>query len=53
MSRRMTAFMIASIMGASFLLSACGVKGDLERPPPLWGEKSKQQEPDDQDDNGS
>ncbi len=26
----------------SFMLGACGVKGNLKTPPPLWGEKAKQ-----------
>ncbi len=27
---------------SSFVLVACGVKGSLKTPPPLWGEKAKQ-----------
>lgn len=27
---------------SSFVLGACGVKGNLKTPPPLWGEKAKQ-----------
>ncbi len=26
------------------LLSACGVRGDLETPPPLWGDKDKREQ---------
>jgi predicted small lipoprotein YifL len=29
---------VLSALGAACVLSACGVRGDLERPPPLWGE---------------
>jgi predicted small lipoprotein YifL len=29
---------VLSALGAMCVLSACGVRGDLERPPPLWGE---------------
>lgn len=28
-------------------LAACGLKGDLERPPPLWGDHADQQHDDD------
>lgn len=27
---------------AASCLSACGLKGDLERPPPLWGDPAPQ-----------
>ncbi len=27
---------------SSFVLGACGVKGNLKTPPPLWGDKAKQ-----------
>lgn len=27
----------------TFLLGACGVKGQLKTPPPLWGDKAKQE----------
>jgi len=27
---------------SSFMLGACGVKGNLKTPPPLWGEQAKQ-----------
>ncbi len=27
---------LASVLGALALLSACGIKGDLDRPDPLW-----------------
>lgn len=26
------------VFALTLLVSACGVRGDLERPPPLWGE---------------
>lgn len=29
----------------AFILSACGVKGDLETAPPMWGDKAKQDQP--------
>jgi len=30
---------------AALLLSACGIKGELETPPPIWGEKSETAQP--------
>lgn len=30
--------LIASLLIAAFLLGGCGIRGDLERPAPLWGE---------------
>jgi len=35
---------LLSLIGA-LGLSACGIRGDLETPPPLWGDKDKQAEP--------
>lgn len=35
-------FIILSLMSA-FALSACGIKGNLETPPPLWGEDTRTQ----------
>lgn len=34
---RRTRLGLALLMGAGLLLSACGVRGTLERPEPLWG----------------
>ncbi len=31
------------LLAGSFILSACGVKGELKTPPPLWGDKAKQE----------
>jgi len=39
-SRRLT---IAALVGA-FALGACGIKGQLDTPPPLWGDKTKKME---------
>ncbi len=33
-----------SALGAVFILSACGIRGDLERPPPVWGEDQRSDE---------
>ena len=33
-----------SALGAVLVLSACGVRGDLERPPPVWGEDQRTDE---------
>ena len=30
----------------SFVLGACGVKGELKTPPPIFGDKSKQEQED-------
>lgn len=32
-------------LAASLLLSSCGIKGDLETPPPIWGDKSATAKP--------
>jgi hypothetical protein len=38
----MTRFAVASLAAAAALiLSGCGIRGDLERPPPLWGEGAR------------
>ena len=29
---------LITLFALSTLLAGCGVRGDLERPPPLWGE---------------
>jgi len=34
---------IATLVGA-FALGACGIKGNLDTPPPLWGDKTKKVE---------
>lgn len=31
---------------SSFVLGACGVKGELKTPPPIFGDKTKQQQDD-------
>jgi len=49
MFRRLTALTLVS----AFALSACGVKGKLDTPPPLWCDKSKAEKTDKQDDNDS
>jgi predicted small lipoprotein YifL len=35
---------VVSALGAVCVLSACGVRGDLERPPPIWGEDQRTEE---------
>ena len=32
-----TAARILLLLASAALLAACGIKGDLDRPPPLWG----------------
>jgi len=36
-------FALTALLGAFALgtLAACGIKGDLKTPPPLWGDKAK------------
>lgn len=34
---------LAAAIISSFMLGACGVKGQLKTPPPLWGDKAKQE----------
>ena len=33
---------IAAVI-SSFALGACGIKGDLKTPPPIWGDKKADQ----------
>lgn len=35
---------IITALGAVLILGACGVRGDLERPPPVWGEDQRTDE---------
>ena len=35
--------LIALALASSFVLSACGIRGSLETPPPLWGEDTRTQ----------
>jgi len=30
---------------SALALGACGIRGDLKTPPPLWGDKDKQSQP--------
>ncbi|NNE57995.1 MAG: hypothetical protein HKN36_07810 [Hellea sp.] len=36
---------VIAALVSSFALGACGVKGELKTPPPLWGEKPKADSP--------
>lgn len=38
-------YLLPLAMTAALLLSACGIKGDLETPPPIWGDKSSTDQP--------
>lgn len=38
-----TFFKIGLLLTAMFTLAACGHRGDLERPPPMWGKKKVEQ----------
>ncbi len=39
-------------LGAAFTLAACGVRGDLERPGPIWGEDERTEEEREHEDDG-
>jgi len=41
MRRRLIALTVLSAFTLGTALSACGVKGDLERPEPIFGKKDK------------
>lgn len=43
-TRTHIARLIALILVGGFVLSACGIRGELKTPPPLWGDKSEPQE---------
>lgn len=36
--------LVLAILVASSCLTACGIKGDLDTPPPLWGETKSEAE---------
>lgn len=40
-TRNNFAKLIAISLISAFALGACGIKGDLKTPPPLWGDKDK------------
>ncbi len=44
--------LILTALVSAFALGACGVKGDLKTPPPLWGDK-KAEQPQTQDSDNS
>lgn len=43
-TRTHIARLIALTLVGGFALSACGIRGDLKSPPPLWGDQSEPQE---------
>jgi predicted small lipoprotein YifL len=47
MTRKTTQYLLLAAITTSLGLSACGIKGTLKTPPPVWGEE-KPQEPTDQ-----
>ena len=36
--------LIATTLVAAFALSACGIRGELKTPPPLWGDDNRTSE---------
>lgn len=40
-TRNSIAKLVAVSLISAFALGACGIKGDLQTPPPLWGDKDK------------
>jgi predicted small lipoprotein YifL len=46
LERLMTCKRLLSVaLTSAFLLGGCGIKGDLETPPPIWGDKSNKTQP--------
>lgn len=43
-TRTHIARLIALTLVGGFVLSACGIRGELKTPPPLWGDQSEQPE---------
>jgi predicted small lipoprotein YifL len=43
-TRNIFAKTVTIVLIGAFALGACGIKGDLQTPPPLWGDKDKQAE---------
>jgi hypothetical protein len=37
---------LLALAGAALLASACGYRGDLQRPPPIWGDAERSPAPD-------
>lgn len=37
MIKRINIFTIIAFVGVSFAVSACGIRGDLDTAPPMWG----------------
>jgi predicted small lipoprotein YifL len=48
-TRNIIAKFIPVVLISAFALGACGIKGDLKTPPPLWGDKGQQAEPQTED----
>lgn len=44
---------IALTLASAFMLSACGVKGELQTAPPMWGDKSAPQQTETPDDSAN
>jgi predicted small lipoprotein YifL len=44
---------LLTVLGGVLVLSACGVRGDLERPPPAWGEDMRTDEEREHEDDDS
>lgn len=42
--KRVTSFMLVVL--SALAVTACGMRGDLERPPPMWGDAAEQQSAD-------
>ncbi|MDG1419010.1 MAG: lipoprotein [Maricaulis sp.] len=39
--KRVTSFILVVL--SALVVSACGMRGDLERPPPIWGDAPEQE----------
>lgn len=50
MKRRLAALVLATLSALS--VAACGLRGELERPPPMWGDPPPQDSADGDDGEG-
>lgn len=42
--KRVTSFILVVL--SALAVTACGMRGDLERPPPMWGDATEQENTD-------
>lgn len=49
--KRLTSLILVSL--SALAVAACGLRGDLERPPPLWGNPEQASQDDAEDNEGA